>query len=148
MKPSLDRLIERVRSMAIYVRDDHPHLIYRLEAAEAIDPSSPGYPDLLDRIRRALNINGVQESEVVDLWPLDLWEYNRNEYEHFNDHPDAFTGFSECGVARILSHVAVTLNFGAPVYLFVMYNMAERAVDLRGEIDREDYEIFLENIPF
>jgi len=29
-----------------------------------------------------------------------------------------------------------------------MYNMVEQGVDLREEIDREDYETFLENLPF
>jgi hypothetical protein len=148
MKQSIDPLIERVRSIAIYVRDDHPRLIFRLEAAEKIDPSGPGYRVLCQRIRQALDLNRLQESQIVDLWPLDLWEYDRTEYEYFNDHPEAFTGFSECGVARILSHVAVTLDLGGPAYLFVMYNVAEQTVDLRGEINRNHYDIFLENIPF
>ena len=148
MKPSLDRLITRVRSRSIYVPDEYPSLIYRLERADKIEPSDPGFRSLLDRIGRALNIRQVKKSEVVDLWPLDLWEYNRREYEHFSRHPEEFTGFSECGIARILSHIVLTLDSGRPAYLFVMYNMVEQGVDLREEIDREDYETFLENLPF
>jgi len=148
MKPSLDRLITQVRSRSIYVPDAYPSLIYRLERADKIEPSAPGFRNLLDRIGQALNIRQVKKSQVVDLWPLDLWEYNRREYEHFSRHPEEFTGFSECGIARVLSHIVLTLDTGRPAYLFVMYNMVEQGVDLREEIDREDYETFLENLPF
>lgn len=148
MKPSLDRLITQVRARSIYVPNDYPSLIYRLERADKIGPSDPGFRKLLDRIGQALDIYQVKESEVVDLWPLDLWEYNRREYEHFSRHPEEFTGFSECGIARVFSHIVLTLDAGGSTYLFVMYNMVEQGVDLREEIDREDYETLLENLPF
>jgi hypothetical protein len=149
MKESLAATIDRIRSLSLFVRQDSPHLIFRLEAAEKIEPKDPGFLALLERIYRALAVDRVaRESEVVDLWALDLWEYNQHEFEYFSRHPEAFTGFSECGIARILSHVALTLDFGGPTYLFVMYNMDTQAIDLRSELVRKDYEIFLEALPF
>lgn len=149
MKPSLSETIDRIRSLSLFVREDNPRLIFRLEAAEKIGPKDPGFLALLDRIYRALETDRrAKEWEVVDLWALDLWEYNQNEYEYFSHHPEEFTGFSECGIARILSHVALTLDLGGPTYLFVMYNMANQTIDLRSEVGREGYEALLEALPF
>ncbi len=149
MKASLADTIDRIRSLSLFVDEDKPHLIFRLEAAEKIDTDDPGVLPLLDRIYRALAVGrAARKSEVLDLWALDLWEYNQKEYDYFSQHPEEFTGFSECGIARILSHIALTLALGGPTYLFVMYNMPKQAIDLKGEIDSEDYEAFLEALPF
>ena len=149
MKVSLAGTIDRVRSLCLFVREDNPHLIFRLEAAEKIEPSDPGFPELLKRIYRALKVDRVaSKEEVVDLWPLDLWEYNQGEYEYFSRHPERFTGFSECGIERILSHIALTLDFGESAYLFVMFNVATQEIDLRSEIEKEDYHGFLGALPF
>lgn len=148
-KPPLSETIDRIRSLSLFVQDESPHLIFRLELAESIEPGDPGVLPLLGRIYRRLRLDRTpKESDVVDLWALDLWEYNRDEYEYFSEHPEAFTGFSECGIARILSHVALTLDIGGPVYLFVMYNLSSQAIDVRSEIARCDYESFLEGLPF
>ena len=149
MKPPLAHIIDQVRSLSLFVREGSPHLVFRLEAAEKIESTDPGFRTLLERIYRALKADHeARESEVVDLWALDLWEYNREEYEHFAEHPEEFSGFSQCGIARILSHIAVTLDFGGPDYLFTMYDVARKAIDLSGEIAREEYEAFLEALPF
>ncbi len=141
--------IDRIRSLSLFVQDESPHLIFRLEAAEKIEPESPGFLTLLDRIYRSLELDRpARESDVVDLWPLDLWEYNQKEYEYFSHHPEEFSGFSECGIARVLSHIALTLDLGEPTYLFVMYNMASQTVDLKSEVAREHYETFLGALPF
>ncbi|MBW2059188.1 MAG: hypothetical protein JRH07_07920 [Deltaproteobacteria bacterium] len=149
MKEALGKTIDRIRSLCLFVRQESPHLIYRLEPADKIEPGDPGFYSLLAKIYRALGIDReVKDSEIVDLWPLDLWEYNQKEYDYFTRHPEEFSGFSECGVARILSHIALTLDLGGPAYLFVMYNMETGRVDLRSEIPREDYESLLEELPF
>lgn len=149
MKPSLSEIVDRIRSLSLFIREESPHLIFRLEAAEKIEPSDPGFLALLDKIYRALEVDRtVRESEVIDLWALDLWEYNQKEYDYFSQHPEEFTGFSECGIARILSHIALTLDLAGPTYLFVMYNMAKQTIDLRSEVGREDYETLLEALPF
>lgn len=149
MKLSLAETIDRIRFLSLFIREENPHLIFRLEPAEKIDPSDSGFLTLLRRIYRALEVDrSAKESEVVDLWGLDLWEYNRKEYHYFSQHPEEFSGFSECGIARILSHIVLTLDLGGPTYLFVMYNVATETIDLRSEVDREDYEAFLEVLPF
>ncbi len=149
MKASLADTIDCIRSLSLFVREDSPHLIFRLEAAEKIEPGDPGFLALLTRIYQALEVNRrARESEVVDLWALDLWEYNQREYEYFSHHPEEFTGFSECGIARILSHIALTLDLGGPAYLFAMYNVADQTIDLRREVGRDDYEALLEALPF
>ncbi len=149
VKKSLAGTIDRIRSLSLFVPEDSPHLVFRLEAAEKIDEDDPGFSALLDKIYRALALGrAARKPEVVDLWALDLWEYNRKEYDYFNQHPERFTGFSECGIARILSHIALTLALGGPTYLFVMYNMAKQTIDLKGEVESEDYETFLEALPF
>jgi hypothetical protein len=149
MKASLAETIDRTRSLSLFVREDSPHLVFRLETAEKIEPSDPGFFALLEKVYRALKMDPTpRESDVVDLWPLDLWEYNRREYDYFSQNPQSFTGFSECGIARILSHIALTLDFGGRSYLFVMYNMTKKTIDLKSEIARADYESFLEALPF
>lgn len=149
MRPSLAHMIGQVRSLSLFVREGSPHLVFRLEAAEKIELTDPGFRGLLKTIYQALKADReTRESEVVDLWALDLWEYNREEYEHFAEHPEEFSGFSQCGIARILSHIAVTLDFGGPDYLFAMYNVAQQVIDISGEIAREEYEVFLEALPF
>jgi len=149
MKLSLTETIDRIRSLSLYVQEDSPHLIFRLEPADKIEPSDPGFLTSLKKIYRALRVDRrPRESEVEDLWALDLWEYNQKEYDYFAEHPEEFSGFSECGIARILSHIALTLDLGGPTCLFVMYNMATETIDLRSEIAREDYETFLEALPF
>lgn len=149
MKLPLAETIDRIRSLSLFVREDSPHLIFRLEPAEKIASADPGFLTLLKRIYQALEVDRAPlPSEVVDLWALDLWEYNRKEYDYFSQHPEAFTGFSECGIARVLSHIALSLDLGGPTYLFVMYNMSTRTIDLRSQVGTEDYETFLEALPF
>ncbi len=149
VKTSLRDTVDAIRSLALFVQEESPRLIFRLEAAEKIDTKDPGFFHLLEKIHQALNLDETPtESEVVDLWALDLWEYNQKEYEYFSEHPEKFTGFTECGIARVLSHVALTLDFGEHTYLFVMYNMADHTIDLKTDVPREDYEAFLEALPF
>ncbi len=149
MKAPLADTIDRIRSLSLFVQDESPHLVFRLEAAEKIETSDPGFLSFLNRIYRALEVDRTaSESDVVDIWALDLWEYNQKEYEYFSEHPDEFTGFSECGIARVLSHVALTLDFGGQYHLFVMYNLADGTIDLRSEIFKKDYKTFLEALPF
>jgi hypothetical protein len=149
MKAGFADTIDRIRSQSLFVREESPNLIFRLEVTEKIGPQDPGFLALLSKIYRALKLNRqAKESDVVDLWALDLWEYNRREYEYFSQHPEEFAGFSECGIARVLSHVAITLDFGGPNYLFAMFNVGDQTADLKSEIARQDYEVFLESLPF
>jgi hypothetical protein len=135
--------------LSLFTCEDRPNLIFRLEPTEKIEPVDPGFLPLFRRIYEALHVNrSSRESDVVDLWALDLWEYNRKEYDYFSHHPEAFTGFSECGIARVLSHIAVTLDFGGSAYVFVMYDMANQSVDFQSGIRKEDYEALLEALPF
>nr|NIO05845.1 hypothetical protein [Pseudomonadota bacterium]NIS71922.1 hypothetical protein [Pseudomonadota bacterium] len=85
MKAPLAATIDRIRSLSLFVQDESPHLIFRLEAAEKIEPKDPGFLNLLQRIYRSLELSRrASESDVVDLWALDLWEYNQKEYEYFS----------------------------------------------------------------
>jgi hypothetical protein len=149
MKASLSEAIDCIRSLSLFVREESPRLIYRLEAAEKIEPQDSGFLPFLRMVYQVLGIErAANESDVVDLWALDLWEYNQREFEYFSQYPERFTGFSECGIERILSHIALTLDFDGPAYLFVMYDMAEKRIALRAEIPKGDYEEFLGCLPF
>jgi hypothetical protein len=149
MRLSLQEVIDRIRCLSLFEQEDNPHLIFRLEPAEKIEPANPGFASFLMKIYHVLDIARLpSESEVIDVWALDLWEYNQKEYNYFIEHPEEFDGFSECGIARILSHIALTLNLGGPSYLFVMYNMSTQTLDLRSEVDKGDYDTFLEALPF
>jgi hypothetical protein len=149
MNLSIGELVERIHSLSLFIREDSPRLIFRLEQAEKLEPSDPGFLGLLGRVFQALSLNcPPKESDVVDLWALDLWEYNRKEYNDFSEHPETFTGFSECGISRILSHIALSLDLNGPTYLFVMYNMSTQTIDLSSEVSKAEYEAFLEALPF
>jgi hypothetical protein len=149
MNSSLSETIHQIRSLSLFVPEDGPHMIFRLEPAEKIEPSDPGFPLLLEKIYEALHLNRVPDpSELVDIWALDLWEYNREEFDYFSRYPERFTGFSECGIARVLSHIALTLDLGGSKYLFVMYRVSTKAIDLRADIPRGEYETLLEALPF
>jgi hypothetical protein len=149
MRQSISETIERIHSLCLFVREDSPHLIFRLEPAESIGPSDPGFLALLRRIYDGLEMKRPpKESEVIDVWALDLWEYNHKEYDYFSQHPEEFTGFSECGIARVLSHIALSLDLDGPTYLFVMYDVSTQAIDLKADVSKDDYETFLEALPF